>query len=69
MGNQVARVGNASHKKVESATTAGAGNGSHGTNVAATTASAVVSKSEPDHPNTHTQFFPIESLAKVQGLK
>jgi len=66
MGNQVARVGNASHKKAESATatTMGAGNGSHGTNTA--TAAAVVSKSEPEHHNSHTQFFPIESLAKVQ---
>jgi len=63
MGNQVARVGNASHKKAEPATAMGAGNGSHGTNTA-----AVVSKSEPEHHNSHTQFFPIESLAKVQRL-
>lgn len=67
MGNQVARVGNASHRKVESATAAGAGNGNHGANVTtSSTAAAVVSKSEPDHHNSHTQFFPIENLAKVQ---
>jgi len=68
MGNQVARVGNASHKKAESATAMGAGNGSHGTSIATAAAAAVVSKSEPEHHNSHTQFFPIESLAKVQRL-
>ncbi|XP_018404252.1 PREDICTED: uncharacterized protein LOC108780912 isoform X2 [Cyphomyrmex costatus] len=58
MGNQVARVGNMSYRKMESAT----GNGNHGANVTASTAADVVSKSEPDD---HTQFFPIDSLAKI----
>lgn len=61
----MARVGHASHKKVESATAADrAGNGNHGsTNVSSAT--SAVSRSEPDHHNSHTQFLPIESLAKI----
>jgi len=66
MGNQVARVGNASHRKVESAPAASTGNGNHGVNVTASSTTPVISKSEPDHHNSHTQFFPIENLAKVQ---
>ncbi|KAG5309704.1 RTC5 protein, partial [Acromyrmex insinuator] len=66
MGNQVARVGNASHRKVESTPAASTGNGNHGANVTASSiAAAVVSKSEPDHHNSHTQFFPIENLSKI----
>lgn len=59
MGNHIARAGNGSHKKVESAT-AGTGNATHATN-----ATAAAPKSEPDHPGSHMQFVPIESLAKV----
>lgn len=54
MGNQVTRVGSTSHKKVESATMTGNAQG----------ANIIASKSEPDH-TSHMQFFPIESLAKV----
>lgn len=57
MGNQVTRVGNASHKKAESATVTGNAQG-------ANTVARSASKSEPDH-NSHMQFLPIESLAKV----
>ncbi|XP_014474777.1 PREDICTED: restriction of telomere capping protein 5 isoform X1 [Dinoponera quadriceps] len=57
MGNQVTRVGNASHKKAESTTVTG---NAQGANAVARSAS----KSEPDH-NSHMQFFPIESLAKT----
>lgn len=58
MGNQMTRVGNASHKKAESATVAG------NTQTASITAKNASGKSEPEH-DSHMQFFPIESLAKV----
>ncbi|EZA58764.1 hypothetical protein X777_14933 [Ooceraea biroi] len=64
MGNQMTRAGNVSHKRIESAAT-GVGNATHGSANAAAAAPKSTSKSEPEQHNSHTQFFPIESLAKT----
>lgn len=62
MGNQVTRVGNAPHKAESSAA---AGGNAQAANSIARNAS---NKNESDHTNSHMQFFPIESLAKVGSI-